>query len=267
MGEIKRTKCGVCDEEVDFDTDKPAMLLDPNRKRPNALHICSGKRREKTPVGKCEENLEEFLRTNVIVVAESEQRPNGSGSVKRFKITPGPHNAFFLEFQTDDAAEGLKAYWLPWYESEATTLTLGTGAKFFFTSELTNCRFSVLDPDTKHPTVAHVAGNLSSPSQRTNAATDKGFVATAATGRMRSLSVSDSRDRTNFQTKVKTLALHEYRGQRKGEESSAFVFGIRDKDDKWAFGAQIVKGNMGDVGIIKQTLTQNLEILNYCHRI
>lgn len=267
MGTISRIKCDVCKADVDVDSDKPHFKLDPDRKRPNGLHICPGPPIEKTPTQQCEANLEEFLRTNVIVVDEEEKLRDGSGRTQRFKISKGPHNAHFLNFQSDENAEGFKAYWLPWFESEATTITLGDEANFFFTSELTNCRFCVLDADLKRPTVAHVAGNLVSSSQRDLAERGVNFDAPEPVNRLaRRLSISQGSDRRPFKQPPQPK-IHEYRGQKRGDESSAFVYGLRDVSGNWSFRAQIVKGNMGDTGAIKRTLASELEILNYCYRI
>jgi hypothetical protein len=140
---------------------------------------------------------------------------------------------------------------------------LGSDANFFFTSEQTNFRFSVLDQDPKKPKVAHVAGDLVSPAQRDKAEGEGGFVTATNRQLVRRLSISGSRDQKPFQ-KPMIPKKHDYTGQTgdKNNFSSAFVFGERGEDGNWKFFAQVVKGSMVE-GFFNNALTENLQILNY----
>jgi hypothetical protein len=205
-----------------------------------------------------------FLETHVIVVDEHAQMDNQSRQeISQFTLVAADKNAVLLKFQTDSKGEFIKAYWLPWKTHEATSMDLGSDAYFFFTSELTNCRFSVLDPDPKKPKVAHVAGDLSTPTIRTQAEVGSGFVTKANQPLVRRLSISGSRDQRPYKQPV-IPKKHEYTGQTgdPNNYSSAFVFGERGEDENWKFFAQIAKGSMVE-GFFNHALTENLQILNY----
>jgi hypothetical protein len=211
-----------------------------------------------------------FLETHVIVVDEHAQMDNQSRQeISQFTLVAADKNAVLLKFQIDSKGDSIKAYWLPWKTQEATSMDLGSDANFFFTSELTNCRFSVLDPDLKKPKVAHVAGDLASRPKRDQAEVQSGFVSKANQQLVRRLSISDSRDVQPY-SKPGTLKLpkipkkHDYTGQTgdKDKYSSAFVFGERGEDENWKFFAQIVKGSMVE-GFFDNALTENLQILKY----
>jgi hypothetical protein len=187
-----------------------------------------------------------FLETHVIVVDEHAQMDNQSRQeISQFALFAADKNAVLLKFQTDSTGEFIKAYWLPWKTQQATSMDLGSDANFFFTSELTNCRFSVLDPDPKKPKE------------------DSGFVTKANLPLVRRLSISGSKDQRPFKQPV-IPKKHDYTGQRgdPNNYSSAFVFGERGEDGNWKFFAQIVKGSMVE-GFFNNTLTENLQILNY----
>jgi hypothetical protein len=145
--------------------------------------------------------------------------------------------------------EVIPAYWLPWKKGKANVLTLDDKAQFMFTSEMTNCRFSVLTSNMAKPMVAHVEGTGSFakrdeyevvakfPSRKDD--TEK---------RMRRLSVSGIKNPTRDESDIKTPR-HRYVGQ-VGTKSSAFVFGYRkEKEPTWKFYAQIVEGVMAGDGI------------------
>jgi hypothetical protein len=261
-------KCDICEEDVEIDTDNPTLSLNPSRdkvRHPRALHICKGPSKPKTLIRQFAEAPEVFLQTNVIVVDEEEQLPNGSGRIQQFKLSKGRQNGILLQFKNEESEDGIAAYWLPWNTDEATTMTLGDEADFFFTSELTNCRFSVLDPDLKRPKVAHVAGTLMGSKRRDAAEISSNFTETSEV-RARRLSISEGKDIKGNKWVKSKQKKHDYRGQ-SGDSSSAFVFGWRDDEGNWKFKAQIVKGNMSNTEVIKNTLAEDLEILNYCYRI
>jgi hypothetical protein len=107
------------------------------------------------------DNPESFL-ANFVVIADAAQQAKTHGAVsaepKKFFIKHEQKNVCTLRFAGDDATDFIKAYWLPWKSSNQTSIQLGGEAEFFFTSEMTNCRFSVLSEGTT-PRVAHIAGN------------------------------------------------------------------------------------------------------------
>jgi len=150
--------------------------------------------------------------------------------------------------KTVDPGEDILAYWLPWKKGKANVLTLGDKARFMFTSEMTNCRFSVLTGDMAKPLVSHVEGTGSS-SKRDEFEVKAGFLARKddTEKRMRRLSVSGVKNPTRDTSDI-TTPKHQYFGQDGTEKSSAFVFGYR-KDTTWKFYAQIVKGVMAGDGI------------------
>jgi hypothetical protein len=266
---IVEKKCGVCGGDVEEDSRRPRVLLDPARNKlsdPWGYHVCAGPALAKSLTTQFVDNITAFLRAKVIVVDIEEQSLDESGRLGRFKITAGRRNATLLSFQEDNAAEGIKAYWLPWQTQMASNMTLGDDADFFFTSELTNCRFSVLDPDPKHPRVAHIAGTLSRPAR--GAAEARVGLVDGGGARVRRLSISEGSDiKANRFRPIEVPKKHDYRGQKGDLSSSAFVFGYRDSDGNWNFGAQLVRGNMADTGVIKHALAEDLEILNHCYRI
>jgi hypothetical protein len=260
-------KCSLCGEEVEIDESEPKKLLNPKRdkkKAPKALHICRGKPKTLSLTEQFKSKPKTFLETHVIVVDEHAQMDNQSRQeISQFTLVAADKNAVLLKFQIDSKGDSIKAYWLPWKTQEATSMDLGSDANFFFTSELTNCRFSVLDPDPKKPKVAHVAGDLPSPPRRTKAEEDSGFVTKANLPLVRRLSISGSKDQRPFKQPV-IPKKHDYTGQTgdPNNYSSAFVFGERGEDGNWKFFAQIVKGSMVE-GFFNNTLTENLQILNY----
>ena len=254
--------CPACGQNVEEDTAKPGVLLDAARdkvKRPTALHICPGATLTKQFVS----DPSGFLKTNVVMVDEHEQMPVGANAraISRFKIVPGQKNALRLKFHAGNDNDYVEAYWLPWRSHEATSMDLGADANFFFTSELTNCRFSLLAPDPKRPKVAHVAGDLTRP-QRNQAEIQSGFCA-PKDARVRRLSVSESRDQKPFNAPP-IPKKHDYAGQNfdPDKHSSAFVFGQRDAQGDWKFFAQIAKGTLVE-GFFDKQLTDNIQVLTY----
>ncbi len=128
----------------------------------------------------------------------------------------------------------------------ANPLTLGEKAKFMFTSELTNCRFSVLTGDMARPMVAHVEGTGSA-SKRDEMEVNAKMPARKddKAKLMRRLSASGIKNTTKDRSDKVT---HQYFGQDGHRKTSAFVFGYRP-DTTWKFYAQIVDEVMAGDGI------------------
>ena len=101
-----------------------------------------------------------FLNKYVIVVSTGEtgSEENVSSEIKSFSLSASMDNpkVMHLKFKSDSDQDAVQAYWLPWKLSTAMACDLGTEAEFFFTSEMTNCRFSIIDPSI--PKVAHSRG-------------------------------------------------------------------------------------------------------------
>lgn len=191
-------------------------------------------------------NPRTFLASKVIMVPEETDAATGRPGRYRFKLEPVSRNVYSLEKLGDGDADGLVAHYLPWATGAATTMDLDASADFFFTSEMTNCRFTVLADDPKAPKVAHIAGNLDK-SQR-NAEEQRVF---GANKKVRRLSTSGAVG----------MGAHSYRGQVDGNadlSSSAFVFGVRTEDG-WQFLAQVVKGVMSS----KPELLEDVRDLNF----
>ena len=177
-----------------------------------------------------------FLKDKIVIVPEPVNKNDTGPRDFWFSETGG-----MVSLKAGKPADGAKvsAYWLSWSSHDATSLVVGGDADYFFTSQMTGCRFKVLSSDAKNPKVAHIAGDLPK-SQR-----DKKELALLATvdesvrvtGSGRRLSVSGAKD-------------HEYTGQvdkgADGDHGSAFVFGVKDGDANWSFKAQIVKANLAD---------------------
>lgn len=257
-------KCDQCGQDVEVDTDQPSKKLDPARdkqKSPMRLHICSGK--PASLAGQFKLNPMTFMDSHVIVVTSEDQMdPNWTGKAN-FKLKASERNVVELEFLLDAKEDAIPAYWLPWKTKESTTMTLGDEADFFFTSELTNCRFSVIATDPKKPKVAHVAGDIVSPLKRNEAEIASGFADKDSAKLARRLSISNSAERKPFRQPV-IPKKHDYHGQsgKEDEYSSSFVFGRRNGSGDWEFYAQVVKGNMAS-GFYKNGLSDDLQVLNF----
>lgn len=192
---------------------------------------------------------ETFLKTHVIMVPEDTDHWCDEPGAYQFTLEKSDRNLVLLKPRIKITGDFIYAYYLPWELNKATTMQLGAKADFFFTSEMTNCRFSVLMDDPKSPQVAHVAGNTNK-KLRDQYESTSGFVNDESTKRARRLSISDS---------AKGIAKHGYKGQKGPFSTSAFTFGQRDKDGKWKFSAQVTKGVLSSV----PTLTEDLQILGY----
>ena len=187
-----------------------------------------------------------FLETKIVLVPEP-QNPGNTGPRTFWFDEAGGVVSLKATAPGGTEKTTVNAYWLSWKSKNSTVLDVGNEADYFFTSQMTGCRFKVLTAGGKNPKVAHIAGDLS-PSQRQKAE-DKLLEpieeSARATGTSRRLSVSGSK-------------AHEYTGQvdNKGQEDqgSAFVFGVKDPDNDWKFQAQIVKASLADEFKFKQSL-------------
>jgi hypothetical protein len=186
-----------------------------------------------------------FLAKNIVVVLnDKEGEPTAKPKDFLLKHTNGTaNNIWFLVEKNflNKGSDTISAYWLPWNKLKATTLVLGQDADFMFTSELTNCRFSVLTTDMKAPRVAHVPGT-GNPTDRDNKEAKEGLPSRKEDSekRMRRFS-STGLKLSDFEPEEK----HFYSGQDGAFKSSAFVYGVRNRDTGiWAFYAQVVEGVM-----------------------
>jgi hypothetical protein len=187
----------------------------------------------------------EFL-GNYIVVVQDEREGEPSPDPVDFFLravnskNEGNNYVFLVKCSTTQKSDVvIPAYWLPWKKGKANSL--------MFTSEMTNCRFSVLTGDMAKPTVAHVEGTRGS-SQRDDLEVVAKFPARKddTEKRMRRLSVTGIKNLTK--DRLDTGPKHQYSGQDGAKKSSAFVFGHR-KETTWKFYAQIVNGVMAGSGI------------------
>ena len=104
-------------------------------------------------------NPAEFLKTKVIVVPPETDAWCDAPGTYQFTLEEKEHNLVLLKPRIKITGDYIYAYYLPWAINKAAHMDLGDKADFFFTSEMTNCRFSVLVDNPKAPKVAHVAGN------------------------------------------------------------------------------------------------------------
>jgi hypothetical protein len=192
----------------------------------------------------------EFL-ADYIVVVQDDSKGNPADVTVDFYLSPANDNipgnnyVFLKKCGAQKPTEIIPAYWLPWDKGKANALTLGNKAKFMFTSELTNCRFSVLTGDMEKPKVAHVEGTEGN-KHRDKLEVEAGFPERQKEEKlMRRLSITGIKNLTKDRSD--TGPKHKYFGQ-SGETSSAFVFGYREQTT-WKFYAQIVKGVMAGAGM------------------
>jgi hypothetical protein len=189
--------------------------------------------------GDFQESPTTFLEKYVLVELSEEEPWPGRAAKKvyNFTFTPRPDSNVVQvkRVRFGNPSDTVSAYWLPWKRDEAVTMDLGGDAKFMFTCELTNCRFSVLTDDPKKPKVTHVAGTLSSGGARNVAEIKANFCTKESASRARRLSISGGQG-------------HGYVGQGKTPEeaTSAFVFGQSNEAGDWKFYAQVVQGIMAE---------------------
>lgn len=172
----------------------------------------------------------EFLKKYVVIVSDVKQMGDKRIDIREFVfyIIAGNYVGLRYANDKDDGADKIKAYWLPWKANDVTTMDLGKGADYFFTSQMTGCRFTILNADGKQTKVAHMAGTwIKSKRDQAEKALveDMGGSKTVSTRR---LSISQVKE-------------HGYGGQLNDDRvGSAFVYGVR-KDATWTFAAQIVQ--------------------------
>jgi hypothetical protein len=212
----------------------------------------------------------EFLGDYIVVVQDDSEGVPAAKLVNFFlrEVNSEGNNFVFLVkcSALQKSEEVIPAYWLPWKKGKANVLTLDDKAQFMFTSEMTNCRFSVLTSDMAKPMVSHVEGTGSF-AKRDEFEVTAGFPARKddTEKRMRRLSVSGVKNPTRDESDA-TTPRHLYVGQ-VGEKSSAFVFGYR-KDTAWKFYAQIVKGVMAGEGMnALKSATEKVVPLNQAYEI
>ncbi len=205
-------------------------------------------------------NPKAFLEKYVVVVKEDEQNDkNAKNRIAKFTLAQVPSKkTATLTFFAGQGDDFISAYWLPWETMAAPSMQLGSDAKFFFTSEMTNCRFSVLVTDPKKPTVAHIAGTIPKQVDRSKL---EGEVLKGETKDKRRLSVTGGRGEWSKGKLKPGSVIHEYRGTgfgRPKENSSVFVWGEANSDGVWKFTAQITAGDMSE-----SKLTEDLQCLGF----
>lgn len=186
----------------------------------------------------------------VIVGDETEWDGKKPLGVAQFFMRAKKANVVHLERKViTGSGECVDAYWLPWKTKTGVVLDLGDAAEWLFTSQMTNCRFTVLTENERAVKVAHLAGTLNSSNLRTkweeNAANN--FITSPTTQKARRF----SRTGNELQYKGNTNDDHE-------KSSSAFVFG-RKENGEWKFYTQVVHG----FRTVNNThsLTDNIKIL------
>lgn len=188
-----------------------------------------------------------FLAKYVVIADSASVTGPVTTTPRKFYLKYEQKNVCTLRFAGPVAKDYILAYWLPWKMSDQTSIELDTAADFFFTSEMSNCRFSMLTEGAK-PRVAHVAGNVTQTKRDSLEKTAFGDVK-----KVRRLSISGGRD-------------HGYRGSDNADDSlksSAFVFGRRKEDEGWKFYAQVAKG-FADGTMLARPLESDIAIINAC---
>ena len=171
-----------------------------------------------------------FLKKYVVIVSDVTQMGAKRVDLREFVFYVIAGNYVGLRYakQGDGAKDKIKGYWLTWKKDNVTTMDLGDDADYFFTSQMTGCRFTVLKVDGNATKVAHMAGTLSK-TKRNEAEqqlAEKLGGGKAVTSRR--LSVSGVKE-------------HGYGGQLQNDSAgSAFVYGVRE-NGTWTFAAQIVQ--------------------------
>jgi hypothetical protein len=148
------------------------------------------------------------------------------------------------------ADDALEAYWLPWKQSVGIELELKQKAEWFFTAEMTGCRFSYLRVGDR--TVAtHLAAEMGLSARNTFEETISKRLAAESKVDPRSPEMKPFSDWKRLSSRgaktIRDKAGHGYFGEGKDEQSSAFVFGRCD-GGKWKFYRQVVKSlpKLGD---------------------
>jgi hypothetical protein len=175
---------------------------------------------------------EAFLKKYVVQVANAAQEgQHNAVGVREFYFWVVKDTKVALREAQSATTPKIRAYWLPWKDKDIVCTDLGSDANYFFTSQMTGCRFSILTKEGESPKVAHIAGTLSK-TKRNEAEKSvvEGMGGSSAVASRR-LSVSDFKK-------------HGYTGQT-SDPASAFVYGVRDTGTGvWTIEAQIVKAAM-----------------------
>jgi hypothetical protein len=209
-----------------------------------------------------------FLKTHVVQVPEAVDNVITRPSIRAFGLEEVLGNVVRLVVRPV-WEEKFLAYYLPWKHDNATSTELSNTVNYFFTSHMTNCRFSVLDnKDPNKPRVAHVAGNNGNSAARDRMEGAAGFVDASNRHLARRFSISQSeakKERPKYGGgKFPAVAKqHDYTGTSGAIElrSSAFVYGLRTDSEGWKFFAQIVKGDLSS------PIVGPMDILNDCYHL
>lgn len=99
-----------------------------------------------------------LFRTHLLCISDISLRP-GLLNVDLVN-TPDPDRDILIEDYAKRShgltAQPIPAYILPAAVNNIATLTLGTGASYMFTSQLSGCMFAAYGPDSEHVTAEHV---------------------------------------------------------------------------------------------------------------
>lgn len=191
-----------------------------------------------------------FLARFVVIVGDEAQYDGKALGVSRFAMKQGPANIVYLERRFFGKTDGTEpAYWLPWKTGIGVALDLGDKADWLFTSEMTNCRFTILTEGDVAVKVAHLAGDINTGAGRTKWEENakNGFITNPETQKARRLSRS-----------ANELGYVGNINDSQDKSSSAFVFGRR-VDGAWKFYTQIA----GGFRTVSNTrlLTENINII------
>ncbi len=179
---------------------------------------------------------ETFLKKFAVIVGdETEWDGSKPPGVAKFYMQAKKTNVVHLVRKLitgPKASECVDAYWLPWKTKTGVVLDLAEAADWLFTSQMTNCRFTILTENDKAVKVAHLAGTLNSSKLRTDWEENPAnkFISSPTTQRARRFSASGN-----------DLLYAGNKGDQSEKSSSAFVFGHKEKGE-WKFYTQVNQG-------------------------
>lgn len=231
-----------------------------------------------------------FMATYAMCVPESTDAKLPRAGVYKFHLLP--HDGDPKLVQLVPAPFGthpdkcITAYWLPWEMGKVKTLLLEAEADYMFTSELTNCRFSVLSGLGSRVMVSHASGTLASgamdhgeieggfgvprdpklvPSATKTAIREKRLQPIprpeGATYHTLAKAKLRAPNKPNDEGELKGEYTNPYHGQDSPDPTSAFVYGLRDTaTGKWTVRAQVVKGNLSDIAKFMQEHAGRIDI-------
>jgi hypothetical protein len=201
---------------------------------------------------------ETFLADHAVIVGDETEWNGETLGVAKFYMKKISASANVVQLVRKTGVTGpsdkecVNAYWLPWKTGTGVALDLGVATEWLFTSEMTNCRFTVLtDANDKAVKVAHLAGTMNSSTRRTKWEEDtkNKFFTDKTTQKVRRFSVSGN-----------ALQYRGNKGDQSQDSSSAFVFGHKENDE-WKFYTQVVQGFRNAVTTGNPRMTANIEIL------